>query len=246
MTSLRVLVVDDERPALDELEYLLRRDDRIGEVVACGSATDALKILQEREVDAVFLDVQMPGLTGLELAQVLKRFRTPPPVVFVTAHEAHAVDAFELEAVDYVLKPVRAERLAEAVRRVAESLGSGSERSDAGGDLQVPVELGGITRFVRRAEISHVEAQGDYARLHTGEGSHLLRTPLTQLEAEWGVAGFVRIHRSLLVSLAHVREVRMDSGRCSVVVDDPAGSELVVARRHTRELRELLLRRAQA
>ncbi len=238
--GLTALVIDDERPSLDEISFLLRADERIGEVLTCNSATDALRLLQDvdEQPDVVFLDVEMPGLTGLELAQVLTRFRSAPPIVFVTAHEAHAVEAFDLQAVDYVLKPVRAERLAEAVRRVVDRV-DGSERAPATTDLQVPVELGGVTRFVSRAAITHVEAQGDYVRLHTADASHLVRTPLTQLEAEWEPAGFVRIHRSLLVSIAHVGEVRMDGGRCSVVVR-PSGVELVVARRHTRELRDLL------
>jgi len=238
MKALRVLVVDDERPALDELAYLLEQDDRVREVLTCDSATEGLVRLQAEEVDAVFLDIQMPGLTGLELAQVLSRFRTPPAIVFVTAHDEHAVDAFEVRAVDYVLKPVRADRLAEAVRRVVE--GGGDHAS--GQDLDVPVERGGVTRIVRRSDITHVEAQGDYARLHTAEGSHLMRTPLTQLEGEWAPAGFVRIHRSLLVALAHVAELRMDGGRCSVRLSD--GTELGVSRRQTRELRDLYLRRA--
>ncbi|MBJ7357557.1 LytTR family DNA-binding domain-containing protein [Nocardioides sp.] len=235
--GLRVLVVDDERPALDELAYLLERDDRVGEVLTCDSATEGLVTLQAEDVDAVFLDIQMPGLSGIELAQVLSRFRAPPAIVFVTAHDEHAVDAFELRAVDYVLKPVRADRLAEAVRRVVEGGGDTS----SGQDLEVPVERGGVTRIVRRSEITHVEAQGDYARLHTADGSHLLRVPLTQLEAEWGPAGFVRIHRSLLVALAHVTELRMDGGRCSVRLSD--GTELGVSRRQTRELRDRYLRR---
>ena len=92
--GLRVLVIDDERPALDELSFLLLEDERVADVLTCDSATDALRMLREQEVDCVFLDIQMPGLTGLELAQVLSRFRTPPPVVFVTAHEGHAVEAF--------------------------------------------------------------------------------------------------------------------------------------------------------
>jgi DNA-binding LytR/AlgR family response regulator len=234
---LRVLVVDDERPALDELAYLLEGDDRVGEVLTCDSATEGLVTLQAEDVDAVFLDIQMPGLTGIELAQVLSRFRSPPAIVFVTAHDEHAVDAFDLRAVDYVLKPVRADRLAEAVRRVVES---GADTS-AGQDLEVPVERGGVTRIVRRSDITHVEAQGDYARLHTAEGSHLLRVPLTQLETDWAPAGFVRIHRSLLVALAHVAELRMDGGRCSVRLSD--GTELGVSRRQTRELRDLYLRR---
>jgi len=241
---LTVLVVDDERPTLDELSYLLGRDPRVAEVLTCDSATETLRMLREIEVDAVFLDVQMPGLTGLELAQVLARFREPPPIVFVTAHDQHAVKAFELQAVDYVLKPVRDDRLAEAVRRVVGVVEGVADRGPAG-DLQVPVELGGVTRFVARSAISYVEAQGDYARLHTDDGSHLVRTPLSQLEDEWGPAGFVRIHRSLLVSLAHVAEVRMDAGRCTVVVGRSGASvELGVSRRHTRQLRDLLLKRA--
>lgn len=232
---LRALVVDDERPALDEVAYLLAQDDRIGEVLTSDSATDGLRILRESDIDVVFLDIQMPGLTGIELAQVLRRFRVPPPIVFVTAHEEHAVEAFDVRAVDYVLKPVREDRLAEAVRRVVDG-----ERTATGDDPRVAVERGGVTRFVHRSDIAYVEAHGDYARLHAGGESHLVRTPLATLEEEWAGAGFVRIHRSLLVSLAHVREVRMDSGRCTVVVGDPP-AELGVSRRHTRELRELLL-----
>ena len=238
--GLRVLIIDDERPALDELSFLLREDHRVGDVLTCDSATDALRLLREREVDCVFLDIQMPGLTGLELAQVLSRFRSPPPVVFVTAHEGHAVEAFDLQAVDYVLKPVRADRLAEAVRRVVH----GGERATTDEQsLQIPVERAGVTRFVDRDDVTHVEAHGDYARLHTTGDSYLIRTPLSSLEEEWGPAGFVRIHRSLLVALAHVKEVRMDAGRCSVLV---GGTELGVSRRHTRELRDLLLKRGGA
>lgn len=234
--GLRVLVIDDERPALDELSFLLQQDPRVQGVLTSDSATEALRVLQELEVDVVFLDISMPGLSGLELAQVLARFKNPPPIVFVTAHDQHAVEAFELNAVDYVLKPVRQDRLAEAVRRVVEGGGRPAPRADD----QVAVELGGRTRFVSRSDIGYVEAQGDYARLHTAEGSHLLRTSLATLEDEWREAGFVRIHRSLLVSLPHVEEIRTEAGRCTVVV---GGQELSVSRRHTRELRDLLVRR---
>jgi DNA-binding LytR/AlgR family response regulator len=228
MTSLKVLVIDDERPALDELTFLLGRDPRIGEVMGSDSATEALRVLQAEEVDAVFLDIQMPGLTGLDLAQVLSRFKSPPPVVFVTAHEEHAVAAFELRAVDYVLKPVREERLAEAVRRVVEAGGPAPS-----GDVQIPVERGGITRFINRSEITHVEAQGDYARLHTAEASHLVRVSLATLAERWADAGFVRIHRSYLVQLRLIAELRLTGSGYVVAVD---GVELPVSRRHTREL----------
>jgi DNA-binding LytR/AlgR family response regulator len=234
---LRVLCVDDEQPAVDELAYLLGNDERIGEVLTCTSATEVLQRLQDTEVDAVFLDIQMPALDGLALAGVLARFKQPPAIVFVTAHDEHAVAAFDLRAVDYVLKPVRADRVAETVDRLA---GGETEEVPADDDVQLPVELGGVTRFVRRSEITHVEAQGDYARLHTPTGSHLVRIPLTQLEQDWAAARFARIHRSLLVNLARVTEVRTEAGRCSVVVDGT--TELVVSRRHTRQLKDRLAR----
>ena len=236
MSGLRVLVIDDERPALDELTFLLQSDERVAEVHATTSSTEALRLLQQLEVDAVFLDIQMPGLSGIELAHVFARFRTPPAAVFVTAHDQHAIDAFELNAVDYVLKPVRGERLAEAVRRVLTSVRPGNAEE------QVPVERGGVTRFVPVSQIRYVEAEGDYARLHTAGDSHLVRVPLTQLEQDWSDAGFLRIHRSILIATAFVDEVRVDGGRCSVVI---GGHELQVSRRHTRELRDLLVRNAR-
>ena len=239
MTALlRVLVVDDERPALDELTWMLERDPRIGTVLTTDSSAEALRILQEQQVDAVFTDIRMPGLTGVELAKVLTRFKEAPPVVFITAYDDHAVEAFELGAVDYLLKPVRDERLAEAVRRVVDASASPSDAEDD----QIAVELGGVTRFISLGEVLYAKAHGDYARLFTPEGAHLVRVPLTHLEEQWREAGFVRIHRSLLVSLQHVEEVRMDAGRCSVVI---GGEELQVSRRHTRELRDVLVRRSR-
>ena len=196
-------------------------------------------MLRNTHVDAVFLDIEMPGLTGLELSEVLARFDTPPAVVFVTAHAEHAVDAFDLNAVDYVLKPPREERLREAVRRIVEITVSDPEGVQ---DDTIPVELGGVTRFVSRSEVRYVEAQGDYSRLHTADGGHLVRLPISALEERWEPAGFVRIHRSLLVALEHVEEIRVDSGRCSVIV---SGRELQVSRRHTPRLRELLRQRRQ-
>jgi DNA-binding LytR/AlgR family response regulator len=231
--SLRVLVVDDEAPAREELTYLLGHDERVGQVRCASSGPEALRMLGEEPADVVFCDLKMPGLQGMELAHVLSRFAERPQIVFVTAYDDHAVEAFELQATDYVMKPVRADRLAEAVRRVV-SAGAGAETIDAG-DETIPVELAGVIRFVSRSQVRYVEAQGDYARLHTASGSHLVRTPLSVLEERWAHAGFVRIHRSTLVSLAHVDEVRVAGGRCSVWL---GGRELPVSRRHTRELRE--------
>ncbi|QNE20356.1 response regulator transcription factor [Kribbella qitaiheensis] len=239
-SRLRALVADDEQPALAELVYLLRQDERIGEILTASSGPEALKILQAADIDVVFCDIKMPGLDGIDLARVLSNFVSRPQIVFVTAYDEHAVDAFDLDAADYVMKPVRAERLTEAVRRVV-SAGTPTAQPppDDSDDEVIPVELAGVTRFVHRSTVRYVEAQGDYARLHTGQNSHLVRIPLSTLEDRWREAGFTRIHRSTLVALAHVDEMRVDGGRCAVRVGD---DWLPVSRRHTRELRDLLVR----
>jgi DNA-binding LytR/AlgR family response regulator len=247
LSGLRVLAVDDELPALDDLAYLLRADPRIADVSTARDGAAALRCLdralaEDRPIDAVFLDIRMPGLDGIVLGRLLSQFARPPKIVYVTAYEGHAVDAFEIKAEDYLLKPVRPERLAEAIRRVAQGGTGGSGPRAAAEPEAVPVELAGVTRFLPAAEVHYVEAQGDYARLHTASGSHLVRIPLTMLEERWRDAGFVRVHRSHLVSLHHIEQLRLDSGRCTVRV---GGTELPVSRRHTRELRDLLVRSAR-
>ncbi|GII83151.1 DNA-binding response regulator [Sphaerisporangium siamense] len=254
MTALRVLAVDDEQPALEDLAYLLRADPRIGDVATARDGASALKILDRamadgRPIEAVFLDIRMRGLDGVVLGRLLTQFARPPRVVFVTAYEDHAVDAFEIKAEDYLLKPVRPERLAEAIRRVCAAVpdaAPGPPQDDparAAPDADtIPVELAGVTRFVASSDVRFVEAQGDYARLHTPTGSHLVRIPLAALEERWAGAGFVRVHRSHLVAVKHIDELHIDSGRCTVRIGE---TEIPVSRRHTRELRDLLVRRAR-
>src|SRR3954447_12068256 len=172
---LRVLAADDEAPALEELTYLLRRHPRVQMVRPAADAAEALRdlghmITEGERLDAVFLDIRMPGLDGLDFTRLVSGFAKPPAVVFVTAHDDCAVAAYELGALDYLLKPVRPERLAEAVRRVEAAVNfmSGLVPEQAPPiDEVIPVELGGRTRMVNRSTITHVEAQGDYVRLHT-------------------------------------------------------------------------------
>ncbi len=247
--GLRVLAVDDEPPALDELAYLLRADPRVAQVRTAGDALAALKSLEAEPVDGVFLDIRMPGLTGLELARVLGRFAAPPAVVFVTAYEDAAVEAFTLRAVDYLLKPVRAGRLTEAVARILEArhipgAGVDAPPPDAG---TIAVELGGVTRFLQVSDVRHVEAQGDYARLHTASGSHLVRVPLASLEERWSPVGFVRVHRSYLVAVAHISELRVEpgGGHAVRVGTGPSAVLLPVSRRLSRDLKDRLVHRAR-
>src|SRR5665647_309179 len=238
--GLRALVVDDEAPALSELTYLLRQDDRIGDIRTASSGADALRVLESAPVDVVFCDIKMPGLDGMALARVLARFADQPQVVFVTAYDEHAVDAFEVRATDYVMKPVRAARLSEAVRRVVTALAAATDTGSSGpavADETIPVGLGGVTTFIKRSQVRYVQAQGDYARLHTATGSHLVRTSLTTLEERWAEAGFVRIHRSTLVSLRQVDAMIAGRGGCKIRL---GAVELQVSRRHLRDLRDRL------
>ncbi|KAA0080702.1 DNA-binding response regulator [Mycolicibacterium sp. P9-64] len=248
--TLVVLAVDDEAPALDELAYLLSEHPDITEVTRASDATSALRELNRRTIDAVFLDINMPGLSGLELAGVLTNFSYRPAVVFVTAHDDKAVAAFDVGAVDYLLKPIRASRLDEAVRRVL-SARSDTTRPEVQGDTAdqdadvIPAEVGGITHLVPRDTIGWVEAEGDYARLHSESGSHLVRIPISTLESRWRERGFQRIHRSYLVALRLVVGLRTTDGAVLVRLRANGASaavELPVSRRQARELRDRLIR----
>ncbi|MFC3995033.1 LytR/AlgR family response regulator transcription factor [Nocardiopsis sediminis] len=243
---LRVLAVDDVRPALDDLCRLLAAAPEVGEVVAAADPLSALRSIQGDRFDAVFLDISMPGLDGIELASLLAKLSEPPVIVFVTAHEGHAVTAYGLGAVDYLLKPVRAERLATALGKVARMAAS----ADAPAGARLPdtmavltVESAGRTRYVRRSDVRFVEANGDYVRLHTPSGVHLVRMPISRLEEYWSGTGFSRVHRGYLVALDAIRELRSDSVGGLLAHTDVG--DVPVSRRHARELREQLLRAAQ-
>lgn len=246
-SNLTVLAVDDEAPALDELAYLLGRHPDVGEVHSASDATSALRELNQHTIDAVFLDINMPGLSGIELAGVLANYAHRPAVVFVTAHEDKAVAAFDVGAVDYLLKPIRQDRLDEAVRRVVSTAPKtpATPQPDDQDWNVVPAELGGITHLVPRDSIGWVEAEGDYARLHSATGAHLVRIPLSTLEIRWRDHGFQRIHRSYLVSLRQVTGLRTADGAVLVRLRANGTSpavELPVSRRQARELRDRLVR----
>ncbi|MCU1628484.1 MAG: DNA-binding response regulator [Pseudonocardia sp.] len=245
---LRVLAVDDVAPALDELCRLLSAAPCVREVHRAGDAMSALRILQGAErLDAVFLDISMPGMDGLELASLLARMTDPPEIVFVTAFEEHAVSAYGVGALDYLLKPVSAERLDAAlgrVRRVAAPPAGGAEPETRALDelAAVPVELAGRTRWVRRDDVRFAEANGDYVRLHTRDDAHLVRIPISRLEEHWGGVGYVRVHRGFLLAVRAVQELRSDSGG-GLLAHTDAG-DVPVSRRHARQLRDLLLEAA--
>ncbi|MFD4959549.1 LytR/AlgR family response regulator transcription factor [Microbacterium sp. NPDC058389] len=232
-----VLIADDEEPALAALAYLLEQDSRIGRVHQVSTGADAIRLLTRERVDAVFLDIHMPGLSGFDLARALQRFEHRPALVFVTADEEGALEAFDLEAVDYLLKPVRAVRLERSISRVIDALRQTPEASAPPAAELIAVTLGGTTRMIRRDDVRYVQAQGDYTRLCTAEGGFLVRVPISDLERQWADAGFVRVHRSYLVALAHVAQIRLGSDHPTVIVGDAA---LPVSRRMLPGLRDRL------
>lgn len=241
MSLLSVLTVDDEKPSLDELSYLLADCCRVESVTAVQSATDALRLLQHERFDVVLLDIRMPGLDGLELAKVLAQFSRPPAIVFVTAHEEHALEAFAVGASGYLLKPVDHEQLTHALERAVPDADLRAGHDEPFDFLAA--ESANATKIVARNDVSWVESAGDYVRLHTVEGSaYLVRVPMSALEEKWTSHGFARIHRSYLVALREIRELRTDGSQTTVRIGH---HELPVSRRHAHELRDRLFRNAR-
>jgi DNA-binding LytR/AlgR family response regulator len=235
--ALTILAVDDERPALDDLARMLGSVEGVGAVDRASSGSEALRKLNERSADAVFIDVRMPDLDGIELARVLRRFDRPPPVVFVSAYESGAVDAFEVKALDYLMKPVSRSGLERAIARVREDL-AGEAPAAPGDVLAVDVARGG-TRLLDRSSVLYLQAQGDYVRLVTEDARFLLRGKISELERSWEPHGFARIHRSYLANLRRALEVRPRLNGTGILIL-PGGIELPIARRKIAELRSRL------
>lgn len=251
MSGLRILAVDDEQAPLEDLARLLRSSALVEDVECAGDGRDALSRLAVTPYDAVFLDVRMPDLDGLELARVLRQFARPPQLVFVSAYDSSAVDAFELKALDYLRKPVARRRLDEALARVASALdgpGPGEDAADGiaeggrdgGGELvAVSDARTGSTRLLARRNVTYVQAQGDFVRLCSSGGRYLLRNTLAEIERRWAPHGFVRVHRQYVVNLAAATEIRpLLGGAAELVLSD--GSVVPIARRHLTELRRRL------
>jgi DNA-binding LytR/AlgR family response regulator len=238
--TMRLLAVDDELPALADLVRMLEASPAVAQVESAASADEALVALgADEQIDAVFLDVRMPGLDGLELARVLRRFEDPPAIVFVSAFDDAAVSAFELAALDYLVKPVSRTRLDEAIERVVRHAAPAESAPDGDDTLAVDALRGGGTRLLARSSVLYLQAHGDYVRVASSEGRFLMRARLGDLEERWAAHGFVRVHRGFVVNLRRAVEVRPQvNGTAIVVMRD--GAELPIARRQVGELRRRL------
>jgi DNA-binding LytR/AlgR family response regulator len=248
--SLVVLAVDDEPPQLEDLARMLRASDRVADVETASSAQQVVLMASRRRYDVVFLDVRMPEIDGLELAEVLNAFESSPALVFVSAFDTSAVVTFELRALDYLMKPVTSQRIEEALKRVVAQVDEpgGPMIARAAPESGLPAEQDviaiesardGTMRLVPRESIFYVKAYGDYVRVFAESGRYLMRASLSDLEVRFGDRGFLRVHRQYLANLGKMIEIRpMLNGTAVLRLEND--SEVPVARRHVSELRRRL------
>jgi len=218
---IRTLIVDDEPLALRRLRALLADEPDIEIVGEAVNGTEAVRAITTDRPDLVFLDVQMPGLDGFDVLRATASIHQPF-VVFVTAHDEHAIRAFEVQAVNYLLKPVIEARFREAVRRVVARL-RGESTADIARQMaqflervapaparggRIAVKRDGRVNFVRVEDIDWVEADGDLVRVHAGKEAHTIRETMAQIEAKLPAERFMRVHRSIIVNTERVREVQ--------------------------------------
>lgn len=249
--ALSVLAVDDEPPQLADLARILRANPHVHEVETAASGQEAIVKASRHAYDAIFLDVRMPELDGLELARVLKAFARKPALVFVSAFDTSAVATFEVRALDFLMKPVTPQRVAEALDRVIVSAGvadaapSGAAQPDGPDAGQADdvmavnnVRAGGM-RLLTRSSILYVMAYGDYLRVFADSGRYLARGTLADVERRFDAHGFLRVHRRYLANLRRVTEIRPLLNGTAVLMFENGG-EVPVARRHMSALRRRL------
>jgi two-component system, LytTR family, response regulator len=218
---LTVLLVDDEPLARAGLRMLLERDPEVAAVHEAKDGRDAVAAICERRPDLVFLDVQMPEMDGFSVVSEIGA-GAMPPVVFVTAHDQYAIQAFEVNAIDYLLKPVTAERFRKTLERVKSRLAA-KPGDDAGRQIlslletiasprrywkRLAVRRQGKTVFVEIADVDWMEADENYVQVHTGASAHLLHVTMTALEKALDPEMFLRIHRSVIVNVTRIRELQ--------------------------------------
>jgi two-component system LytT family response regulator len=232
MSTIRTLIVDDEPLARTNLRVLLRADPEIEIVGECGSGVAAVDDIRRLAPDLLFLDVQMPGCDGFEVLESLGA-DAPPAIVFVTAYDRYALKAFEVSALDYLLKPFDDVRFHRTLARAREQVRR--NQNSARKIDRIVVRSAGRVNFLRVSEIDWIEAADYYACLHVAGKSHLLRRKMADLERDLDPACFCRIHRSAIVNRDRVRELKLNAaGEYDVVLHD--GTRLRVSRRYRDQL----------
>ena len=240
---MRALVVDDEPLVRSELVYALGKVGGDIEITEAADAVEALRELAGAAYDVVFLDINLPRLTGLEATKVINALPSPPHVVFVTAHETHALDAFDLAAFDYVVKPVSQARLAQTVERLRALRPNGTSALQPSDALpsRIALEDGERTRWGKVAEIRYVQANGHVVTARVFDGDLRWKGSLAEAAARFEPAGFLRVHRAYLVNPERVVEVEPFFGGSYLLrVDDKSRSEVPVSRNYLPTVRKAL------
>lgn len=197
------IVVDDEPLARQLLEGYLSQTPGFTCISVCQSAVEAFSVLHEHQVDLMFLDIQMPGITGINFLRSLKN---APKVIFTTAYTDYAVDAFELEAIDYLLKPITFERFIKAVQKVSQRKdATESHPAPAGENNFIFLKIDRRLIKVNHPDITHIEGYGDYLKVHTAAQTYVTYMTFSKLEQLLPPAKFIRIHRSTMVNTAHIQ-----------------------------------------
>ncbi len=243
---MKILIVDDEAPARERLQQMLSETSEHTVVGDASNGKDALSAAERLSPDVVLLDIRMPGMSGIETAHHLNDLQNPPAIVFTTAYDQYAIDAFDAQAIGYVLKPVRRERLAKALSHAARLTGKTLDTVSSAPGLAEPrthlcARVQGELKLIAVKDVSYFLADQKYTRVCHGEGQHLIDDSLKQLEEEFG-ALFVRIHRSALVATAQIDSLsRTEDGETLVKLRGamPDGS-LKVSRRHVAAVRKKL------
>ncbi|HEY1480519.1 MAG TPA: response regulator [Gaiellales bacterium] len=239
--TLLALIVDDEAPARAELRYLLERADGVEVVGEAASVREALALATRLDYDVVFCDISMPELTGIDAARELAAWPRRPLVVFVTAHQDYAVQAFSVDGFDYLLKPVSEERLARTVARLHAARRGQPSRSSGPALEKVPVARRGEAVLLDHDDVYWAEANGDATRVATFDEVLPSGQSMRELEDMLPSARFFRIHRRYLVNLQRVARLELaESGRWVVHLSDRDATTLEVARRQTRALKQHL------
>ncbi|SHF20411.1 LytR/AlgR family response regulator transcription factor [Desulforamulus putei] len=258
--TLKALIVDDEYPARQELRFMLGRFNNIEIVGEATSATEALALIRALEYQILFLDINLPGMNGLELGAVIQELPRPPFVIFVTAYDEHALEAFDVNAVDYILKPVDEKRLKRAIDRVIKAqqereactpvpvhanLTADTNKSPADtGEIKInriPAEKQGKTILVDISDVFYAFTESDYVYIKTFSDKLFTRFTLKELEARLGGGMFFRTHRCYIVNLHKVKEiVPFFNGTYNLVLEDKERSEVPVSRAQAKKLRKIL------
>lgn len=234
---LRTMIVDDEPLAIERMQVLCAELDQLQVVGTASDGEAAVRLADKLKPDLLLLDMTMPGMDGLGVARLLGKREKPPAVIFVTAHEDFAVEAFDIEAVDYVLKPVAAERLERAIdRAVARRERAHNDGSEWLAEFWVPHRSELLRIDAERVE--RIDAERDYVRLHVGDRSYLLLQTIAGLEGRLDPTRFIRIHRSTILRRDRIRGLRHEGlGVWSVELDD--GEALRIGRTYLRKVKAM-------